>query len=292
MRRILVCLALLLSAAPANVPWGPAERIATVTHPPLDESSGLAASRRYPGLYWTLNDSGNPASLFLFDPHQGTLKAELLVDGARNIDWEDMTLGPGPRREISYLYIGDIGDNRPNRKQLQVYRLPEPDLAPRAPRPEVFQLRYPEGFHDAEAMVVHPVTGDLYIITKAHLTDSGTIVFKAKAPLQAGVTTLTRIAELHFPGESSLLLFLGRITGGSIAPDGRHLMLCDYQRGWEYTLPSARKNFDAIWKEEPKPVDLGARKQGEAVCYRLDGSAVLATSEGMPMPVFVSHRGR
>jgi hypothetical protein len=42
----------------------------------------------------------------------------------------------------------------------------------------------------------------------------------------------------------------------------------------------AGKNFDEIWNEKLLPIDLGRRKQGEAITYRLDGKALLTTSEG------------
>jgi len=43
--------------------------------------------------------------------------------------------------------------------------------------------------------------------------------------------------------------------------------------------------FDAIWNQPPVPVGLGSRKQGEAICYRADGLALLMTSEGVPCPL-------
>jgi len=159
------------------------------------------------------------------------------------------------------------------------------------PRAETFRFRYPDGPHDAEALLIHPASGDLYIVTKARGNDTETLVFKAKAPQRSGtLTTLTEVTQLHIPGESPLMLLIGRVTGGDIAPDGRRLILCDYQRGWEYTLSAGATDFDKIWSTEPQPVDLGARKQGEGVCYRLDGQAVLSTSEGTPMLVFETRR--
>ncbi|HEV2833772.1 MAG TPA: hypothetical protein VGW58_00570, partial [Pyrinomonadaceae bacterium] len=72
----------------------------------------------------------------------------------------------------------------------------------------------------------------------------------------------------------------GALTGGSVSPDGRRVALCDYFEGYELTLPTGSKNFNDIWKEKMTGFNLGKRKQGEAIAYRLDGNAVLATSEG------------
>ena len=51
-------------------------------------------------------------------------------------------------------------------------------------------------------------------------------------------------------------------------------------RATNWCLPAASKNFNDIWKEKMTGFDLGKRKQGEAIAYRLDGNALLATSEG------------
>ena len=75
-------------------------------------------------------------------------------------------------------------------------------------------------------------------------------------------------------------IFGGVITGGSVSPDGRRVALCDYFQGYELVLPAASKNFNDIWKQKMTGFDLGKRKQGESIAYRLDGKALLATSEG------------
>ena len=100
-------------------------------------------------------------------------------------------------------------------------------------------------------------------------------VYEATAPLNAGdVITMKRIGEVRVPS-----IFGGAITGGSISPDGRRVALCDYFQGYELVLPAESNNFDDIWKQKMTGFDLGKRKQGEAIAYRLDGNALLATSE-------------
>ena len=86
---------------------------------------------------------------------------------------------------------------------------------------------------------------------------------------------MTRIGQVSVPS-----LFGGVITGGSISPDGRRVALCDYFQGYELALPAGATNFNDIWKQRMVSFDLGKRKQGEAITYRLDGKALLATSEG------------
>ena len=89
----------------------------------LDEASGLALAVGDAVRFWVLNDSGNPAELFLVDSMAATLQC-VPIRGAVNRDWEDLSAGPCPRGRC--LYIGDIGDNGARRAFVTVYRLPEP----------------------------------------------------------------------------------------------------------------------------------------------------------------------
>lgn len=264
--------------------YGPATRITTIKNGSITESSGLAASKTNPGTYWTLNDSGGGPFIYAFDTRGNTL-GTFRVTGAHNNDWEDIAAGPGPQANRSYLYIGDTGDNDRKRPEVVVYRIPEPQLTagdknstksrPGSTEPaEAIRLAYPDGKHDAEALMVHPATGNVYIMTKVAFGNSA--VYEAAAPLTGGkLITLKRLGELQVAS-----LLGGAITGGSISPDGRHVALCDYFGGYELTLPATSKNFDDIWTQKIASFNLGKRKQGESITYRLDGNAVLATSEG------------
>ena len=255
----------------------------------MTESSGLTVSRTTPRAYWTHNDSGGGPFIYSFDD-TGAPFGVFRVTGANARDWEDMASGPGPQRDKSYLYLGDIGDNNGVRPEIVVYRVLEPTLTaatrkftkkqPGTTEPaEAIRLRYPDGKFDAEALLVHPTTGRIYIVTKVVIANP--IVYEAAPPFTAGKTiTMTRLGEVRVPS-----LFGGVITGGSISPDGRHVALCDYFQGYELVLPAGSTNFNEIWKQRMVGFDLGKRKQGESITYRLDGKALLATSEGKTSPL-------
>ena len=289
MRRFLWTALFLAVSAPAQAPGG-----ATLEDAAVDESSGVAASRLTPGVYWTHNDSGDGPYLYAFDV-RGRSYGRWTVPGARNIDWEDIAMGPGPRAGLPYLYIGDIGDNGRKREDVAVYRVAEPKTGEpgackpaaecRTARPAVFRLQYPDGPHNAEALLVHPRSGDLYILSKSTGPDTETRVYKARArDLKAPSVHLKRIATLDIP-EPLFRTFIGGITGGDIAPDGRHIVLCDYFRMYEASLPEGAP-FDDIWKQTFTPTTIGLGLQVEGVAYRLDGKEVIATSEGKPCPLF------
>jgi hypothetical protein len=269
--------------------YGPPRTPGQLQDPAIDESSGIVASRTTPGLYWTHNDSGDGPYIYALD-ERGARRGTWRVRGASARDWEDIAAGPGPQAGVNYLYIGDIGDDEGRRAEIVVYRVKEPTINPAdysasklnplvTDDAEVIRFHYPDGAHDAEALLVHPTTGDIYVVNKVAFANSA--VYKAVAPLDtSGPTTLKRIAELNVPS-----LFGGVITGGDISPDGLRVALCDYVDGYELILADASAPFDQIWKQPLKPLDLGKRKQGEAIAYRLDGKALLATSEGAHSPL-------
>lgn len=269
--------------------YGPPTTVTNLKNLGITESSGLASSQSNPGIYWTHNDSGDEPFVYAFDD-TGESRGVFRVTGAQARDWEDMAVGPGPGRGQSYLYLGDIGDNDEERSEIVVYRVPEPKVraadkesSRRWPQSTVaadaIRLRYPDGKFDAETLMVHPVTGDLYIVTKVMLKNA--TVYEAPAPLTPGkVITMKRIADIKVPS-----LMGGVLTGGSISPDGRRVALCDYLQGYEVVLPPAVKNFNEIWKQTVTPFKLGQREQGESIAYRADGKALLATSEGKRPPL-------
>jgi len=151
---------------------------------------------------------------------------------------------------------------------------------------EAIRLKYPDGRHDAEALAVHPATGDLYVITKTRNPATAAGVYKLAAPYSTkSVNTLQKIGEVSVPS-----LFPGMITGADISPDGSRVVLCDYFNAYE--LVSAGGALDEVWKQKPAVVRLGSRPQGEAVCYTLDGQSILATSEGSPSVVMEAPRVR
>jgi hypothetical protein len=240
-----------------------------------------------PGKYWTHNDSGDGPFLYLID-EQGELFGVWRVAGAQAIDWEDISIGAGPEVGRNYLYIGDIGDNDSIRKEIVVYRVAEPDqdngnsgkAKPQITGPaEAIHLRYPDGSHDAEALLVDPATGTIYIVTKIALHRPS--VYQATGPFGGQTITMRRLGDLRIPNPIG-----GVITGGSVSPDGKRAALCDYFQAYELALPPTTANFADIWKQPIVSFDFGKRQQGESIAYRLDGGALLGTSEGTGSPIF------
>jgi hypothetical protein len=254
--------------------YGEPELLGDIADPAVTESSGVVASRRAPGRFWTHNDSDDGAVLYCLDDHAASC-GTWTVAGAEAFDWEDIAAGPGPEAGTPYLYIGDIGDNLAVRTSIVVYRVPEPEPGASrgtTPSADVLTLRYPDEPHDAEALMVHPTSGDVYVIVK----EPSPSVYVARGLSVAGpARTMEKVATLAVGGATALT----SVTGADISPDGTRVALCSYAEGFELVLPEGASDFDAVWAQPVRPLDLGPRPQGEGIAYSSDGRGIVTTSE-------------
>ena len=239
----------------------------------LPEASGLALSRRTPGVLWSHNDSG-PAVLLALDA-AGAVKGRVTVSGATVEDWEDLEAGACPSG--SCLYLADIGDNPARRKQITVYRVPEPLPTDKATAPaQAFHAAYPDGAQDAEALLVTS-EGALFVATKGETRPAA--LYRFPAPLRAGASVqLERVAALDGGGREGGQKKKARITGGAVSPDGRWAALRTLQdvvfyRASELGSGRLREAFR---------VDVSALKepQGEGVALGEDGTVYLCGEGG------------
>lgn len=271
-----------------NSPFDKPVVLARIESAEITESSGLAVSKCQPDVFWTHNDSGDGPFIFAFAPsgkHLGTWR----VKGASNIDWEDIATIKDPSGNCS-VYIGEIGDNERKRTGRAIYRVKEPKVSTgtasssrkdpiETETSDVARFSYPESPQNAEALLVHPVSGDIYVITKRF---SGSAeIFRIKPEFGASQPQKAeKIAEIMLPAVPQ-----GLVTGGDISPDGKKVVVCDYYAAYEITLPERSAGFDAIWKEKPVPFDIGKREIGESVAYGTDADSVYATSEKKNSPL-------
>jgi hypothetical protein len=231
-----------------------------VHDPSANELSGLVRSPSQPGLLWSHDDSGSGPVLFGLRA-DGRVVAHPTVTGAQAVDWEDIAAAPGP-----LLYIGDIGDNDRSRPSVDIYRVREPPPGADATAPaRRLRLRYPDGPHDAEALLVDPLRGDVIVVTKAA---DGATAYRA-----AG-TTLRRIAAVR---DARL------VTGGSVSGDGRVVALRGYARVWIW-IRHGREPLARTLERTPcsPPVSLLPEGQGEAIALDRQGRSFATVAEGSP----------
>ena len=269
------------SAPVREVPTEAVER-AKLKDKAIDELSGLAASRRYPGLLWGHNDSGDTARIFAIN-EQGETVATVNFSGLEARDWEDIAVAG------DWIYIAEIGDNFGVNENIRVYRLHEPDLKPdrlgqtidlKTGSWEEMTLHYPGGARDAESLVATP-DAHLLIISK---DKKGSNFYTLKRPWSNGqIATLDKIFDNVDIGETGWLTRL--VTGADLSPDGRQLTLTTYAQLWQYDLASPY-NFASIGISAPRKRDLPPLRQCESVCYSADGQSLWVSSEGKRAPLW------
>ncbi|MEU3227546.1 WD40 repeat domain-containing protein [Streptomyces sp. NPDC006976] len=244
-------------AAPAVADDDGADRTFTIEDPRITESSGLAASRAHPGIYWTHNDSDDGPYVFAVDSRTGKTVATITMQGVgAPRDVEAISLGPDGN-----LYVGDIGDNlNGSWDHVWIYRFPEPKVLKDATvRATQFDVKYADGPRNAEALMVHPKTGRVYIASK---NEGGGGLYEGPAELKTGSDNVfRRVGEVPW------------VTDGAFSPDGKELVLRSYFSARGYAFANGRLGKDY-------PVESPLLPQSESVTYTADGSALMYGSEG------------
>ncbi|TNM36405.1 WD40 repeat domain-containing protein [Nocardioides albidus] len=235
-----------LLAPGAAVEPPPGDPVFRFTDPDITESSGLVARD---GLVVTVNDSGDGNRIFTVDPATGdTVGVTRWQGDATDIE----ALAPAGRGEV---WVGDIGDNAASRDHVEVARVPF-GRGEREVDAPTYQLAYPDGPHDAEALLADPATGRLYLVAKEFIGR----LYAAPERLDPD-----RPNELSEVGQ-----VLGIATDGTFSPDGERLVLRNYGQAAVYTWPELQRVAQ---------VDLPRQQQGEGIAISEDGE-VLVGSEG------------
>lgn len=264
----------------------------TIKSDEITESSGVVASRCNENVLWTHNDSGDGSFIYALDD-RGKKLGTFRLPNAENIDWEDIATLKTARGEC-FLYVGDIGNNAVRRQTFQIYKVREPSVTNatdsdrknpiQTQNAEKIEFAYPDKSHDAETLLIHPTSGEIYVLTKYLGNPSGVYKLSAGYSL-TNPNKLEKISDFTVPAVPN-----GFLTGGDISPDGKRAVICDYLAAYEIELPESAENFDEIWQEKPLKIDLGARTQGEAVGYAADGASFYATSEKKNSPLILVRR--
>lgn len=247
----------------------------------MDESSGISVSRIHEDILYTHNDSGD-SSRFFAVTNKGVLKETFHFKGDPTItkgvkDCEDIAIGPGPDKSKSYIYLGDIGDNKRERKYITVYRFEEPVISHQISTTLIkgnsVHLKYPDGPRDAETLMVDPIEKLIYIISKREDTVG---VYTAPLKYHANDTlTMEKKGTVRFNGVPGLKW----ITAGDISADGQQILVKSYEKVFYWK----REANEPIWKTlQRKSIELPytLELQGEAIGFNTKGNAYYTTSEG------------
>ena len=245
----------------------PTREYLTMQDERIDEASGMATSLVHDDLTWIVNDSKGGAYVYGVDKAGATV-ARLTLENIANRDWEAMANGVDDSGDPA-LWIGDIGDNDSRWDTVKLYRISEPaELGDQTVPWRRYELQYPDGAHNAEALMVDPDTGSVYVVTKEAL---GAGIYATDGPPRAGeITALSRVA--------SAPMF---VTDGAISFDGLQVALRTYSN--LYLIPaSVLSGEDA----DASQYNLPRQPQGETLAFMPSDGELLVGSEGIGTPIY------
>jgi hypothetical protein len=257
--------------------------VGTIDTSKIQEASGLAVSRRNPGVLWTHND-GSSGKIYAISTSAVLLGSFSL--GKTVSDIEDIAVGPGPDSSTSYVYIGDIGSNDATRDKVRIDRAPEPAVDPawasdpvskNLPDEEVFDLKYPDGSYNAEALLIDSIRQELFIATK-----------------EPGKSRIYRVPLGNLvDGETADLEFVREIpfdvvSGGDISADGRLVALRNELNAFLWIKDPNQSAGDALGGQGNALPLVGEPEEpnGESLAFTPDSSGYYTISEGADQPLY------
>lgn len=258
------------------------EKSGAVENPALLEISGIAASSRFPDVIYAHNDSSDSSRFFALSTSGADL-ATYLVEDAQNDDWEDVARARCASGDC--LYMADIGDNDLLRTSYSIYIIDEPaSVEPgehMLPSQRV-TFEYPNGPHDAEVLLVHPLTGLVTIVTKE--ADGPASIYELDALVPDAM--LSAVGRGHFePPKGS-----SKFTGGAIHPDATGILLRTKTRLFYYPMDPEQTAAAAL-RGEACQLELADEAQGEAVTWLSSGEGLITIGEGLNAAVNISACG-
>jgi VCBS repeat-containing protein len=262
--------------------------VGTLESSDLDEASGLVASRASSEVLWSHNDSGDAARLFALNTAGEHLGEYLFVDLDQidwgQIDWEDIAIGPGPTAGADYLYVADMGDNLRRRDSIGIVRVIEPAVdAQQEPVDvelatfETFELAYPDGAHNAETLLVDPLTGDVVIVTKS---DALNRVYRVtQAQLIADVVITMELVGATTWGDTSGGDGDTGAVGGDVSAAGDEIIIKSYEQVFFYERLPGTSIAEAIVDVSPETLPYTIEPKGEGITFDPTTGGYFTTGE-------------
>jgi len=235
------------------------------------ENSGLTSYEK--NTVWGIEDSGNGDYIYKID-FEGKILKEFKVKNAKNRDWEDLA-----KDSKGNLYIGDFGNNGNRRKDLIIYKLPNPETEPGDKiDAEKIEFHYPEQkdfppkkkkrTFDAEAFFHYD--DQLYIFTKNRTDPFTGETWIYKVPDKKGEYNAKLMGKLKICSDWKTC----QVTAADISKDKKTIVLLGYGKLWILTNFSEDDFINADIRE----IDLGVRTQLESVCF-IDKNTLLLSDE-------------
>jgi hypothetical protein len=224
------------------------------------------------------NDGGDGPAVVPVDLRSWRIGERVTLSGIDVVDPEDIAI-----TAAGDLVLGDIGDNARQRASIRLYRFREPQPGATAVDVQRFDLRYPDGPHDAEAMVVSPDGRWALIFTKqpgssrAYRADLG----RGAATDRGGEQVLEPIGTVAVTGEA--LVQANLVTAADAVGSG--MVMRTYWSG--YLLAAGPgEPIEAAVRARPRRFSVPPMVQSEAMCASPDGRTLVTASESRGASTF------
>lgn len=215
-----------------------------------------------------LNDSGNPAEVFLVDRKAQT-KMVCKLKGIANRDFESIAIGRGKDSTKTYVYAGDIGDNNAQYDVKLVYVFEEPTDVSSAEVTitnfDTLQIVLPDGKRDSEAMMTDPISYDLYLFSKR---EDSIRLYRVKYPFAKGKITAEKLTTLNFHN----------IVAADMSVDGKEVLIKNYEAIY-YWKNENGEPLEKLLQRKPSVLPYDPERQGESIAWARDGSGYYTVSE-------------
>ncbi len=265
--------------SPETIRYGRGRKLCDLACRQLDESSGLAVSRRAPGLFWSHNDSDNDAKLYLFD-RQGRDLGWGSIQGTKAFDWEDIASFTDEGKP--YLLIADTGNNNLAAAVHMLHVIEEPSvdsergvLVRDVPLARTIYFAFEDDYRNCEAVGIDPTDKTILLVSKERGRECHAYVL----PWPKQDVKKAHVARL------AATLRLRQATGLDVSPDGRRAIVVTYNHAFEF-VRGEKENWFAALARPPREITLPDRLQGESICYGSDGKTLYLTSERLPTPLW------
>ena len=262
-----------------RIQYGPARQLAKLANRAINESSGLACSRAGPGLFWTHNDSGGDARIYLFDS-KGSDLGSCVLENVLAYDWEDIVSFTWKGKH--YLLLCDVGNNGLAAPVQMLHLIEEPPVDPKrgvtaehVPVVQTIFYSYEDDHRNCEAVAVDPSDRTILLATKEFALKCCVYALPWPKDNPNKAFSARLIATLKIP----------LVTAMDVSPDGSRAVLVTYGNAYEF-VREEDEGWAAAFARQPRELLMPLRLQGESICYGPDGRTLYLTSEKLPTPLW------
>jgi len=185
-----------------------------------------------------------------------------------NREWEVIKLGPGPDPDKTYVYVGDIGDNKAQYPYKIIYRLEEPTAIENKTIEhfDTLFVQLPDGTRDSEALMIDPISSRMFMVSKR---EDSVRLYQFPNTWKSG-DTLTAELKIKMPYNLTV--------AADISFDGSEVLLKNYDHVYYWKREGTEPIADLL-QRTPLELRYKPEKQGEAIAWSRDGSGYYTLSE-------------